>query len=173
MPVVAFPGQPADPAHPATGVTTGVTTDQAVERFLASLITATTRSGYADTLARLIAVTGLGHPVAELTPEQYATVMERWHGAAAATWNRHLSALVSLAHSNIWPRPDAPRPNCRPRAATSTWPASAATSASARRPPPASPPNTIRQHADDLARIANRSVEQGLTALACTSCRRR
>ncbi|MEU8280192.1 hypothetical protein ACFYOK_35430 [Microbispora bryophytorum] len=40
MPVVTFPGQPADPAHP----TSGVTTEEAVERFLASLTTATTRS---------------------------------------------------------------------------------------------------------------------------------
>ncbi|GGT11993.1 hypothetical protein GCM10010176_065930 [Nonomuraea spiralis] len=36
------------------------------------------------------------HPVAALTPEQYAAVMERWTAAAAATWNRHLSALVSF-----------------------------------------------------------------------------
>ncbi|WP_336213149.1 tyrosine-type recombinase/integrase [Nonomuraea sp. LPB2021202275-12-8] len=40
------------------------------------------------------AVTGPQYPVAALTPEQYAAVMERWTTAAAATWNRHLSALV-------------------------------------------------------------------------------
>jgi integrase len=31
-----------------------------------------------------------------LTPADYAAVMGRWDGAAAATWNRHLSALTSF-----------------------------------------------------------------------------
>ncbi|MEU7747985.1 hypothetical protein [Nonomuraea sp. NPDC049158] len=31
-----------------------------------------------------------------LTPEDYAAVMNRWDGVAAATWNRHLSALTSF-----------------------------------------------------------------------------
>jgi hypothetical protein len=35
-------------------------------------------------------------PVAELTYEDYAAVMDRWSGVAPATWNRHLSALVSF-----------------------------------------------------------------------------
>ena len=39
---------------------------------------------------------GPGYPVAALTPEEYAVVMDRWTAAAAATWNRHLSALVSF-----------------------------------------------------------------------------
>ncbi|MFI7705459.1 hypothetical protein [Nonomuraea sp. NPDC049480] len=47
-------------------------------------------------LARLTAVAGPDYPVAALTPEPYAAVMERWTSAAAATWNRHLSALVSF-----------------------------------------------------------------------------
>ncbi|MEU8319640.1 site-specific integrase [Nonomuraea sp. NPDC048881] len=72
----------------------------AVERFLESVQAATTRSGYAETLARLTAVAGPQHPVAALTPEQYAAVMHRWTAAAAATWNRHLSALVSFT---TWP----------------------------------------------------------------------
>ncbi|MCP9947609.1 site-specific integrase [Actinomadura madurae] len=57
---------------------------------------ATTRAGYAATLARLVAVTGPHHPVAALEPEHYAAVMDRWQNASAATWNRHLSALVSF-----------------------------------------------------------------------------
>ncbi|MDR8413533.1 tyrosine-type recombinase/integrase [Nonomuraea sp. 3-1Str] len=68
----------------------------AVERFLESVQAATNRTGYAETLARLTTVTGPQYPVAALTPEQYAAVMEHVHGAAAATWNRHLSALVSF-----------------------------------------------------------------------------
>ena len=31
-----------------------------------------------------------------LQPEDYVAVMKRWDGAAAATWNRHLSALTSF-----------------------------------------------------------------------------
>jgi len=68
----------------------------AVDRFLDSLQAATTRAGYAATLARLTAVSGPHHPVAALEPEHYAAVMDRWSTAAAATWNRHLSALVSF-----------------------------------------------------------------------------
>jgi len=85
--VVAFPSSP-DP--------TGSTTAAAVERFLESRTAATTRVGYAETLTHLTAITSPDHPVAELTPEQYAAVMDRWNTAAAATWNRHLSALVSF-----------------------------------------------------------------------------
>ncbi|GAA3515407.1 integrase [Streptosporangium album] len=97
MSVVAFPGQP-DPAPTAVGATSGMTTMAAVERFLASITAATTRAGYAETLARLTAVTGPAHPVAALAPEHYAAVMDRWKAAAAAaaTWNRHLSALCSF-----------------------------------------------------------------------------
>jgi integrase len=86
---VAFPGSPTSPASAST-------TGGAVERFLESRTAATTRAGYAATLAHLIAVTGPQHPATALTPEQYAAVMDRWSGAAAATWNRHLSALVSF-----------------------------------------------------------------------------
>ncbi|MEU7835647.1 MULTISPECIES: site-specific integrase [unclassified Nonomuraea] len=90
MSVVAFPGPPTPPTGPATGSTA------AVERFLESITAATTRAGYAQTLARLTTVAGPEHPVVDLTPEQYAAVMDRWTTAAAATWNRHLSALVSF-----------------------------------------------------------------------------
>ncbi|WP_433323193.1 tyrosine-type recombinase/integrase [Spirillospora sp. CA-294931] len=31
-----------------------------------------------------------------LTPDDFAAVMDRWNDAAAATWNRHLSALTSF-----------------------------------------------------------------------------
>ncbi|WP_084774127.1 tyrosine-type recombinase/integrase [Nonomuraea candida] len=72
------------------------TVASAVAHFLDSLRAATTRTGYARTLARLTAVTGAHHPVAELEPEHYAGVMAAWDTAAAGTWNRHLSALVSF-----------------------------------------------------------------------------
>ncbi|MFG1965375.1 site-specific integrase [Nonomuraea sp. NPDC049028] len=89
MSIVAFPGQP-DLA------TASVTVTAAVERFLDSLAAATTRAGYAETLTRLTAATGPHHPVAVLQPEHYAAVMDHWNAAAAATWNRHLSALTSF-----------------------------------------------------------------------------
>ncbi|MFI7059181.1 tyrosine-type recombinase/integrase [Streptosporangium canum] len=66
-----------------------------VGRFLDQVQAATSRASYADTLAHLTPRTGL-RPAAGLEPEDYATVMERWNTAAAATWNRHLSALVSF-----------------------------------------------------------------------------
>ncbi|MEU0480836.1 hypothetical protein ABZ260_16805 [Streptosporangium sp. NPDC006013] len=68
MSVVSFPGPPTPAASPITA---------AVERFLESVQAATTRTGYAETFARLTAVTGPQYPVATLTPEQYAAVMER------------------------------------------------------------------------------------------------
>ncbi|KAB2350381.1 site-specific integrase [Actinomadura rudentiformis] len=61
-----------------------------------SLPTATTRASYDDTLARLIDLAGGASPVADLTPEDFAAVMDLWNTAAAATWNRHLSALTSF-----------------------------------------------------------------------------
>ncbi|WP_243725692.1 site-specific integrase [Actinomadura rubrisoli] len=89
MPVVAFPGRSGSAAG-------GCTVAAAVERYLDSLPAATTRANYDDTLARLIDVAGGAAPVADLAPEDYAAVMDRWNGAAAATWNRHLSALTSF-----------------------------------------------------------------------------
>lgn len=85
MSVVAFPASPG-PVAVAT----------AIDRFLDSLQAATTRAGYAETLARLVEVTGPARPAAALAPEDYAAVMARWDGASAATWNRHLSALTSF-----------------------------------------------------------------------------
>jgi hypothetical protein len=70
--IVAFPG-------PDTGATDGIPTAVAVERFLDSITVATTRAGYAETLARLTAVTGPAHLVAALTPEHYAAVMDLLH----------------------------------------------------------------------------------------------
>ncbi|MEU7855313.1 tyrosine-type recombinase/integrase [Nonomuraea sp. NPDC049141] len=92
MSVVAFPSQPG----PAADATTAAGIESAAGRFLDSITTATTRAGYTETLARLTAVTGPHHQVADLTPEHYAAVMDRWKTAAAATWNRHLSALRSF-----------------------------------------------------------------------------
>ncbi|GGQ33361.1 hypothetical protein [Streptosporangium pseudovulgare] len=79
MPIVVFPSRP-DPA------TAGVTGTAAVERFLDSPTTATTRAGYAETLTRLTAATGPHCPVAALQPEHYAAVMDHWNVAAAPTW---------------------------------------------------------------------------------------
>ena len=92
MPVVAFPGAPT----PASDGPCGATVADAVAHFLDSLGAATTRTSYARTLAQLTAVTGPHHPIAALQPEHYAAVMTGWDTAAAATWNRHLSALVSF-----------------------------------------------------------------------------
>ncbi|MEV1243381.1 tyrosine-type recombinase/integrase [Nonomuraea sp. NPDC050022] len=92
MPVVAFPGAPS----PASNGHSGATVADAVAHFLDSLGAATTRTSYARTLAQLTAVTGPNPPVAALQPEHYAAVMTGWDTAAAATWNRHLSALVSF-----------------------------------------------------------------------------
>lgn len=116
MPVVAFPSQP----NPATSPNTaGPMTATAVERFLDSIAAATTRVGYAETLTRLITVTGAEHPTAALTPEHYAAVMDRWKSAASATWNRHLSALCSFTtwaqrHETLATNPAAGAPQNRP-----------------------------------------------------------
>ncbi|MEV4186619.1 site-specific integrase [Streptosporangium canum] len=99
MPVVAFPGTPgAQKPDSSSGGPSGdrSTVAGAVARFLGALPVATTRRSYARTLARLTAVTGPHHPVADLDCDHYAAVMTAWDDAAAATWNRHLSALVSF-----------------------------------------------------------------------------
>jgi hypothetical protein len=70
-------------------------TAAAADRYLDSIKTTTTRSSYADTLARLVSRAS-GRDTASLLPEDYAAVMDRWDDAAAATWNRHLSALTSF-----------------------------------------------------------------------------
>ncbi|MGP4103221.1 hypothetical protein [Nonomuraea sp. KM90] len=87
MSVFAFPVQ-SDPAP--VGSTT------VVDRFLGSTTAATTRAGYAETLTRLLAITGAQFPAVALQPEHYAAAMERWTAATAATWNQHLSALTSF-----------------------------------------------------------------------------
>jgi site-specific recombinase XerC len=86
--VVAFPARP--------GPSGACTLAAAVDRFLDSIPTATTRDSYDETLARLIDVAGGARPVAGLTPDDFAEVMDRWDSAAPATWNRHLSALASF-----------------------------------------------------------------------------
>jgi site-specific recombinase XerD len=65
-----------------------------LERYRDELATATT---YGETLAHLLAVAGDTLPVAALTPELCAAVMQRWDQRAPATWNKHLAALRSLA----------------------------------------------------------------------------
>jgi len=90
--VVPFPTPPADTAQDAAG---GETVAAAVDRYLDSVQSATTRASYAETLARLTALAG-DRPTGALTPKDYTAAMNRWDGAAAATWNRHLSALTSF-----------------------------------------------------------------------------
>ena len=67
----------------------------AVDRYLDSVQAVTTRASYAETLTRLTATAG-SRDAGTLQAEDYAAVMARWDGAAAATWNRHLSALASF-----------------------------------------------------------------------------
>jgi site-specific recombinase XerC len=86
--IVPFPAPPA-------GGGGGEIVTAAVDRYLDSIKTRTTRSSYAGTLARLVSRAG-GRDTASLLPEDYAAVMDRWDDAAAATWNRHLSALTSF-----------------------------------------------------------------------------
>jgi site-specific recombinase XerC len=83
------------PAPPAGNPASGEIVTAAVDRYLDSIKTKTTRSSYAATLARLVSRAG-GRDTASLLPEDYAAVMDRWDDAAAATWNRHLSALASF-----------------------------------------------------------------------------
>ena len=90
MSVVQFPAVPGG-QQPGSGQSVA----DAVDRYLDGIQAATTRAGYAETLARLSAIAG-SRDVATLEPEDYAAVMARWDGAAAATWNRHLSALTSF-----------------------------------------------------------------------------
>lgn len=85
MTIVPFPDPPAG----------GEIVAAAAGRYLDSIKTRTTRSSYAGTLARLVSRAG-GRDTASLLPEDYAAVMDRWDDAAAATWNRHLSALTSF-----------------------------------------------------------------------------
>ncbi len=91
MSVVPFPAAPGGQLPSAAGLSVA----GAVERYLDGIRAATTRAGYAETLARLTATAG-NRDAGTLEPEDYAAVMARWAGAAAATWNRHLSALTSF-----------------------------------------------------------------------------
>jgi hypothetical protein len=68
--VVAFPG-PADRASLAA----------AVDRYLDSVQTATTRASYAETLARLVDVAGAGR---RADAEAFAAVMASWDDAGSA-----------------------------------------------------------------------------------------
>ncbi|MEU5869197.1 hypothetical protein ABZ815_49090 [Nonomuraea sp. NPDC047529] len=98
MSVVTFPGQPDSVPDSAIGSTTVMTTMVAVERFLDSLTTVTTRVGHAETLARLTAVAGPAHPVAALTPEHYAAVMawpQMWVERARLPASSMMSAVVA------------------------------------------------------------------------------
>ncbi|WP_283136103.1 hypothetical protein [Rhizohabitans arisaemae] len=77
---MTLPDRPA----PATGATTTAGIGPAVECSFDSITAATTRAGYAETPARLIAVVGPAHPVA-LTPDRYAAMTAGGESTAAAT----------------------------------------------------------------------------------------
>ncbi|SDI11735.1 hypothetical protein SAMN05421505_13458 [Sinosporangium album] len=79
---------------PTPAVDGSQSVEAAVDHYLDSVHTKTTRARYANTLVRLTALAG-DRPAATLTPEDYAAVMDKWNSAASATWNRHLSALTS------------------------------------------------------------------------------
>lgn len=71
MTIVPFPDPP--PGIPASGETVTA----AVDRYLGSIKTRTTRASYADTLARLVSRAG-DRDTASLLPEDYAAVMDQW-----------------------------------------------------------------------------------------------
>lgn len=80
---------------PRAGQTVALTV--AVDRFLDRFRDdAATRHTYTETLTRLRAMAGDRLLTAELIPEIYEQVMERWTERAANTWNKHLSALNSF-----------------------------------------------------------------------------
>jgi len=89
MSILEFPAPATDPGGERVAVAV------AVERYLDSLQTRTTRDSYGETLTRLSDLAG-HRAAAALTPQDYAAVMDRWDATAAATWNRHLSALTSF-----------------------------------------------------------------------------
>ena len=91
MSIVQFPAAPG--GQQADG--DGPDVAEAVDRYLDSVQAKTTRASYAETLARLTVIVGQ-RDAGSLQPGDYAAVMARWDGAAAATWNRHLSALTSF-----------------------------------------------------------------------------
>ncbi|MET9675166.1 sigma-70 family RNA polymerase sigma factor [Streptomyces sp. NPDC006482] len=78
------------PAGPVLG--------EAAEEFLGrDDLDAATRRSYGQTLRRLRRTLGDQLPLASLTPEQVARVFATaWGGVAAATWNRHRSAVRSF-----------------------------------------------------------------------------
>ena len=78
--------------------------------------------------------------------------------ARRSTRTRRAGPCTSCATrpSSTWPPTVAPLPSFRPSPVTSTWPASVATSDSASRPPPASPPKPTRPHAAVPADLAIR-----------------
>ena len=86
MAVVQFPAAPAS-QQDDPDVT------EAVDHYLDSVQATTTRASYAETLARLAAVAG-PRIAGTLQPGDYAAVMNRWDGSAAATWNSTAKMLV-------------------------------------------------------------------------------
>ncbi len=91
MSVVPLPAVPGG-RRPDGG---GLSVADAVDRYLDGIQATTTRASYAETLTCLTTIAG-SRDAGTLQPGDYAGVMARWDGAAAATWNRHLSALTSF-----------------------------------------------------------------------------
>jgi integrase len=94
--VIAFPPPQDSASRHSAGPGPGSTVGEAADVFLSGIQTATTRQSYGETLGVLVDVAGEDFSVSALSPEHYGAVMDRWNGAAAGTWNRHLSALTSF-----------------------------------------------------------------------------
>ncbi|MFI1386289.1 sigma-70 family RNA polymerase sigma factor [Embleya sp. NPDC020886] len=90
---------------------------EAIDAFLAGdrLAPATARS-YGQTMWRLRLSLGVGMPLASLTADQVAGAFRvSWGGVAAATWNRHRSAVRAFAAWTHTPGLDAGIPQRTPR----------------------------------------------------------
>jgi hypothetical protein len=105
VPVVPFPSVPGG-QRPDGG---GLSVADAVDRYLDGIRAATTRAGYAETLARLAAIAG-SRDAGTLQPADYAAVMARWDGAGGG----HLEPAPVRAR--LFHRLGAASEGCR------TWP---------------------------------------------------
>lgn len=115
--IVAFPG-PADRTHLTA----------AVDRYLDSIQTTTTRASYAETLARLADVTGADRPVGVLgglgvEPAHVKEELEEWI-APVQRRHRRLGLMTSLAqapHVLGWGEPAVAQAAIAARVAKQVW----------------------------------------------------
>ena len=86
-----------------------------------------TRRGYTGVLDRLLAGLGASRPLAEVSGEELAGLLEQlWGRCAPATWNRNrgaVAAWLSWCAASRLPRPRSCRPAPDGAASTSTPPA--------------------------------------------------